>query len=323
MRTTTLLAVVLGLAIGVPAAADVAPTPHLIPIQGFVTDTAGEPLAGGNFSAFIHDAAIGGVLVYYSGADFTGAIQDGVLDVTLGSDTPLSLDDTRLYHMTVVIDGVQFISELVGGRYAFYPGGGSHARPDLEARLDDLEAIFAGGKSGDAAGGDPSAVPTFDGIGTGVRLDAGLLGVGEVSGTGTDVAISANLLLQPVGVFTAGDIVLKMGPHHIPPPEIITGIDDPGLPSLTALRTCSPNPFNPRTVIRFDLAEPVEVSVGVHDLAGRVVRRLIIDQEMPAGRHTAEWGGRDDADRPVAAGVYLVRFRAGEVQHTRAVTLLK
>ncbi len=48
----------------------------------------------------------------------------------------------------------------------------------------------------------------------------------------------------------------------------------------------------------------------VHDVAGRVVRRLD-GGALPAGRHPIAWDARDDGGRRVPAGVYLVRLAAG------------
>ena len=84
-----------------------------------------------------------------------------------------------------------------------------------------------------------------------------------------------------------------------------------------------PNPFNPQTTIRYELGEPTEVSIEIFDTAGALVIRLVSGERMPAGSHTVDWHGRHEDGRSMAAGVYLVRMRAGELDETRAVTLLK
>ncbi len=67
-----------------------------------------------------------------------------------------------------------------------------------------------------------------------------------------------------------------------------------------------PNPFNPRTEIRFELAAPARVEIRIHDLRGRLVWSDG-GQQRPAGPVAAVWQGRDQADRAVAAGSYLCR----------------
>lgn len=72
----------------------------------------------------------------------------------------------------------------------------------------------------------------------------------------------------------------------------------------------SPNPGNPRIVIRFDLPTAQRVRLAIFDVAGRRVRRLA-DGDLPAGPQTFTWDGRDDAGREAATGSYLAELRAG------------
>lgn len=69
----------------------------------------------------------------------------------------------------------------------------------------------------------------------------------------------------------------------------------------------SPNPFSRGTRISYALPRAGEVSLAVHDAAGRPVRSLASGRLEP-GRHTASWDGRDDNGSRVAAGVYLYRL---------------
>jgi hypothetical protein len=80
-----------------------------------------------------------------------------------------------------------------------------------------------------------------------------------------------------------------------------------------------PNPFQGRASISFALERPGRASVDVFDAAGRRVANLF-DGEREAGAHVLSWGGRDDAGRPVASGVYFVRLRAeGQTRMARVV----
>ena len=66
----------------------------------------------------------------------------------------------------------------------------------------------------------------------------------------------------------------------------------------------APNPFNPATAIRFELAGAAQVQVQVHDLRGR----LVWDGGVVAGRtglNEVSWQGVDAAGRSVPAGTYL------------------
>jgi hypothetical protein len=82
-----------------------------------------------------------------------------------------------------------------------------------------------------------------------------------------------------------------------------------------ALAAAFPNPFVRRTSIVFDLAAPTDVRLEILDLQGRVVRTLA-DGVRPAGRHTAEWDGRDRNGAPVAEGLYFARIAGPGVTGT-------
>ena len=91
----------------------------------------------------------------------------------------------------------------------------------------------------------------------------------------------------------------------------------------TTLHPNVPNPFNPVTAIRFDLARPGKVGVSIFDVAGRRVRGLL-QADLEAGRgHSVEWNGRDDTGRRVPSGVYFCKLVAGDVTSSRALVLLE
>ena len=68
----------------------------------------------------------------------------------------------------------------------------------------------------------------------------------------------------------------------------------------------TPNPFNPSTSIAFELDQSGSARVTVYDLAGRRVR-VLVQKNLPQGRHEVQWDGTDTTGAIVAAGVYLVR----------------
>jgi len=94
------------------------------------------------------------------------------------------------------------------------------------------------------------------------------------------------------------------------------------LPAVLALHHNVPNPFNPNTMIRFDLPRPCGVELAVFDLTGRLVRNLV-SGPMEAGRQTIEWDGRDGRGRQVASGVYFSRLKAEDRVLTRKMMLVK
>jgi subtilisin family serine protease len=68
-----------------------------------------------------------------------------------------------------------------------------------------------------------------------------------------------------------------------------------------------PNPFNPRTEIRFLLARPGRVNLRLYDARGRLVASLD-GGWRPAGVQGITWQGRDGEGRDLPSGVYYGRL---------------
>jgi hypothetical protein len=83
-----------------------------------------------------------------------------------------------------------------------------------------------------------------------------------------------------------------------------------------------PNPFNPRTVIRFSLAQRGPVELAIYDVNGRLVRKLV-DGTMDAGLHQAVWDGLDDNGQKVSSGIYWSQLKAGDYVSNKKMVLLK
>jgi hypothetical protein len=92
----------------------------------------------------------------------------------------------------------------------------------------------------------------------------------------------------------------------------------PSAPYLVA----GPNPFNPRTDLRFGLSQAGHTRVAVFDVRGRRVAQLV-SEPLAAGHHTVAWLGRDDQGRSVASGVYIVHLSSGKVQLTQRLLLVR
>jgi hypothetical protein len=104
-----------------------------------------------------------------------------------------------------------------------------------------------------------------------------------------------------------GDIV----PPYVPPPAVALQL----LPNV-------PNPFNPHTMLRFEVAEPGAASLRVIDARGRVVRTLLAT-DPGRGPRSLEWDGRDDGGRAVASGSYRVRLDQRGRAVERSVVLVR
>ncbi|NTV04609.1 T9SS type A sorting domain-containing protein, partial [bacterium] len=94
------------------------------------------------------------------------------------------------------------------------------------------------------------------------------------------------------------------------------------LPTVFKAYANYPNPFNPRTTIRFDLPRTTDVSLRIYDVSGRLVCTLV-DEVLPAASHAVAWDGQDDTGRRVASGVYWMRLESGGTSATRPVTVIR
>ena len=93
------------------------------------------------------------------------------------------------------------------------------------------------------------------------------------------------------------------------------------LPARFALGPNYPNPFNPSTIISYQLAASSQVRLEVFNLLGQHIATLV-DGERPAGFHTATWHAVDGSGRAVAAGVYIYRMTVGEQRQTGRMVLI-
>jgi hypothetical protein len=100
--------------------------------------------------------------------------------------------------------------------------------------------------------------------------------------------------------------------------------DRPTQPSRIAWVNSAPNPFNPRTVIGFEVqgGEPIDVRVRIHDARGALVRVLLEDLLRP-DTWLVVWDGTDDQGRPVASGVYHAHVEGASRRETVKLTLVR
>lgn len=84
----------------------------------------------------------------------------------------------------------------------------------------------------------------------------------------------------------------------------------------------SPNPFNPRTSIRFYLPARGRVELNIYDVRGALVRRLA-SGHYDTGAHAVDWDGTDAHGQPVASGMYVYRLATERRTIAKKMMLLK
>ncbi len=83
-----------------------------------------------------------------------------------------------------------------------------------------------------------------------------------------------------------------------------------------------PNPFNPSTVMNYQVGRTSDVSLKVFDMRGREIRTLVSGRKT-AGAYTASWDGTDSRGQKVPSGIYLCRMNAGGTTQNQKMTLIK
>ncbi|MEK7729280.1 MAG: T9SS type A sorting domain-containing protein, partial [candidate division KSB1 bacterium] len=94
------------------------------------------------------------------------------------------------------------------------------------------------------------------------------------------------------------------------------------LPTSYALNNNYPNPFNPTTMITYQIPKAGEVKLTIINSLGQKVRTLVFGQ-VAAGYHQALWDARDDSGTLVGSGTYLYRIEAGDFVQTKKLVLMK
>lgn len=98
-------------------------------------------------------------------------------------------------------------------------------------------------------------------------------------------------------------------------------------PKESVLLQNYPNPFNPDTWIPYRLKQEAEVTIDIYNVTGQLIRTLNLGRKEPGhyvNQHKAAyWDGTNEAGEPVVSGVYFYTMRAGALEVTRRMTILK
>ncbi len=93
-------------------------------------------------------------------------------------------------------------------------------------------------------------------------------------------------------------------------------------PEVYALRDNYPNPFNPETIIKYQLPEATDVRLEIFNVVGQLVSTLVAEPQK-AGRYTIQWDSTNDSGQPLSSGIYFYRLQAGEFHQVDKMLLLK
>ncbi len=93
-------------------------------------------------------------------------------------------------------------------------------------------------------------------------------------------------------------------------------------PKSFELSEAYPNPFKNRVTLAFKLSRLEHVTIKVYNILGQTVATMADEPRQP-GIYSSHWEGRDALGKRLSAGVYLIHFKAGQLDEIRKVLLLE
>jgi len=115
----------------------------------------------------------------------------------------------------------------------------------------------------------------------------------------------------PTGISPHSNI-FTITPSNTDNPELIT----------THLFGNYPNPFNPSTSISFSLKEKSSVTISIYNIKGELVKTLL-KKELASGKHSVTWDGKNNHNKSVSAGIYLLKMNTKDYHSMRKMIMLK
>jgi len=109
---------------------------------------------------------------------------------------------------------------------------------------------------------------------------------------------------------TIGPVIADQKLHLVEPREpssVLTHYTPEGF----VLGTNYPNPFNPETIIPYELKDDERVTLKVYNTLGQEIATLV-NEKQAAGMKSVLWNAMNENGLPVTSGVYIYRLVAGD-----------
>ncbi|RPI16096.1 MAG: T9SS C-terminal target domain-containing protein [Ignavibacteriae bacterium] len=97
----------------------------------------------------------------------------------------------------------------------------------------------------------------------------------------------------------------------------ITGVSNQNSTPFSYFLNNYPNPFNPKTIISYQLAINSDVKLTVFDITGREIA-VLVNQNQNAGKYSIEWNAGN-----VTSGIYFCKIESENFTQTNKMILLK
>ncbi|MBN2461759.1 MAG: right-handed parallel beta-helix repeat-containing protein, partial [Candidatus Cloacimonetes bacterium] len=122
-----------------------------------------------------------------------------------------------------------------------------------------------------------------------------------------------------------GIAIIDMGAYEFGAPPYVAVeeniiVQTPGI----ILHQNFPNPFNPSTIISFQLPANCETAeLNIYNIKGQKIRSFPLNPSTHESLNSITWDGRDGNNKSVNSGIYLYHLKAGNVSQVRKMILLK
>jgi hypothetical protein len=83
-----------------------------------------------------------------------------------------------------------------------------------------------------------------------------------------------------------------------------------------------PNPFNPLTVISYNLPVYSHVTIDIYNVLGEKIKTLV-NESASEGSYITIWNGLNDLGKAVNSGIYFYRMTAGDYSSVKRMVLMK
>ena len=141
------------------------------------------------------------------------------------------------------------------------------------------------------------------------------------------VTLSSTVQLRFIATDDANGSVVEAGLDEF----LLSGFSEPdptaapgdAAPALLTLLQNMPNPFNPKTSIRFGLPAASQVDLKIYDAGGRLVKTLLAGETFAEGFHSVEWDGKNEGASQASSGIYFYVLEAGGERLNGKMVLLK
>jgi len=121
-----------------------------------------------------------------------------------------------------------------------------------------------------------------------------------------------------------GSEVFQVGGTAVVSLSSTLDVDDVTVIPMESSRIASiyPNPFNPETIINYDISKGSSVSLAVYNAKGQLVKKLL-SEYRDAGRHQCLWDGADSTGKAAPSGLYYVRLINGRSSNVKKMIITK